>query len=107
MDLAHPAALPQTQGRGDLYVTTGDSNSSQRTNGYSGNYQPARCPTGPPTEVSNNHCGNNAISFSDARRTAGNTNDYNGKMLRLNPDGSVPRTNPQIDGRRSRVAPWS
>ena len=38
---------------GNLYVTTGDSNSSQSTNGYSGNYQPARCPTGarpwPPT----------------------------------------------------------
>ena len=34
---------------GNLYVTTGDSNSSQRTNGYSGNYQPARCPTGPRT----------------------------------------------------------
>ena len=33
---------------GNLYVTTGDSNSSQRTNGTSGNYQPARCPTGDP-----------------------------------------------------------
>ena len=32
--------------QGNLYVTTGDSNSSQRTNGYSGNFQPARCPTG-------------------------------------------------------------
>ena len=80
---------------GNLYVTTGDSNSSQRTNGTSGNYQPARCPTGDPTVASNDHCGNNAISFSDARRTAGSTNDYNGKMLRLNPvdtiaDGAQP-----------------
>ena len=33
---------------GNLYVTTGDSNSSQSTNGYSGNFQPARCPTGDP-----------------------------------------------------------
>ena len=29
---------------GNLYVTTGDSNSSQSTNGYSGNYQPAALP---------------------------------------------------------------
>ena len=75
---------------GNLYVTTGDSNSSQSTNGYSGNFQPARCPTGPPTEVSNNHCGANNISYNDARRTAGNSNDYNGKMLRLNPVDTIP-----------------
>ncbi|HWM10813.1 MAG TPA: ThuA domain-containing protein, partial [Solirubrobacteraceae bacterium] len=88
--------------QGNLYVTTGDSNSSQRTNGTSGNYQPARCPRAseldPPQDpnvASNAHCGNNAISFSDARRTAGSSNDYNGKMLRFNPvdtiaDGSQP-----------------
>ena len=82
---------------GNLYVTTGDSNSSQSTNGYSGNFQPARCPTGPPTEVSNNHCGNNNISFNDARRTAGSTNDYNGKMLRFNPVDTIPDgSQPQI-----------
>ena len=80
--------------QGNLYVTTGDSNSSQRTNGYSGNFQPARCPTG-PNVASNDHCGPNGISFNDARRTAGSTNDYNGKMLRFNPvdtiaDGSQP-----------------
>jgi PKD repeat protein/type 1 glutamine amidotransferase/plastocyanin len=75
---------------GNLYVTTGDSNSSQRTNGTSGNYQPARCPTGPANEASNNHCGDNPISFSDARRTAGSTNDYNGKMLRFNPVDTIP-----------------
>jgi glucose/arabinose dehydrogenase len=60
---------------GNLYVTTGDSNSSQSTNGYSGNYQPARCPAGDPTQASNSHCGANTISYNDARRTAGNTND--------------------------------
>jgi plastocyanin len=74
---------------GNLYVTTGDSNSSQRTNGYSGNYQPARCPTG-PNVASNDHCGPNGISFNDARRTAGSTNDYNGKMLRFNPVETIP-----------------
>src|SRR4029079_12716940 len=80
---------------GNLYVHDGDSNSSQSTNGYSGNYQPQRCPTGDPTVASNAHCGSNNVSFNDARRTAGNTNDYNGKMLRFNPidnlaDGSKP-----------------
>ena len=29
-------------------------------------------------------------SYQDARRTAGNTNDYNGKMLRFRPDPSIP-----------------
>ncbi|HVF08810.1 MAG TPA: PQQ-dependent sugar dehydrogenase [Actinomycetota bacterium] len=31
------------------------------------------------------------------------TANLRGKVLRLNPDGSVPRTNPVIDGRRNRV----
>jgi aldose sugar dehydrogenase len=31
------------------------------------------------------------------------TANLRGKVLRLNPDGSVPRTNPVIDGRRSRI----
>ena len=76
--------------QGNLYVTTGDSNSSQSTNGYSGNYQPQRCPTGDPTVATNTHCGANNVSFNDARRTAGNTNDYNGKMLRFNPVDTIP-----------------
>ncbi len=80
---------------GNLYVTVGDDNSSQSTNGYSGNYQPQRCPTGDPTQATNTHCGANNIGFNDARRTAGSTNNYNGKMLRFNPidslaDGSKP-----------------
>ena len=80
---------------GNLYVTVGDDNSSQSTNGYSGNYQPQRCPTGDPTQATNTHCGDNPVAFNDARRTAGNTNNYNGKMLRFNPidnlaDGAKP-----------------
>jgi glucose/arabinose dehydrogenase/type 1 glutamine amidotransferase len=75
---------------GDLYVTTGDTNSSQGTGGYSGNNPDAKCPTGPPDEASSAHCGANAISYQDARRTAGNTNDYNGKMLRIKPIPSIP-----------------
>jgi quinoprotein glucose dehydrogenase len=31
------------------------------------------------------------------------TKNLRGKMLRLNPDGSVPRTNPRIGGRRTRI----
>ena len=31
------------------------------------------------------NCGDASFSYQDARRTAGNTNDYNGKMLRFNP----------------------
>src|SRR3954454_20455653 len=82
---------------GNLYVTVGDSNSSQSTNGYSGNFQPARCPPGDPTQASNTHCGNNNISYNDARRTAGSTNDYNGKMLRFNPIETIPDgAHPQV-----------
>ena len=75
---------------GNLYVTTGDTNSSQGTGGYSGNNQPPTCPTGPDTEASSAHCGSAAYSYQDARRTAGNTNDYNGKMLRFKPVGGIP-----------------
>jgi glucose/arabinose dehydrogenase/type 1 glutamine amidotransferase len=70
---------------GNLYVTTGDTNSSQGTGGYSGNNQPPTCPVGPDTEASSQHCGSANYSYQDARRTAGNTNDYNGKMLRFKP----------------------
>ena len=65
--------------------------------------------------ASNAHCGNNNISFNDARRTAGNTNDYNGKMLRFNPvdtiaDGAKPTVGVgthvlAADGRPRRTAP--
>ena len=74
----------------NLYVTTGDTNSSQGTNGYSGNNQTAKCPTGTPNEASRLHCGASNYSYQDARRTAGNTNDYNGKLLRIKPIAAIP-----------------
>ena len=70
---------------GNLYVTTGDTNSSQGSDGYSGNNPAAKCPVGPDNEASRLHCGSARYSYQDARRTAGNTNDYNGKMLRIKP----------------------
>ncbi len=56
---------------GNLYIGSGDSNSSGGSSGYSGNnwtldYQ--------------------GVSFQDARRTAGNTNDLNGKIIRIHPE---------------------
>ncbi|RKQ87552.1 glucose/sorbosone dehydrogenase [Solirubrobacter pauli] len=83
---------------GNLYVTTGDTNSSQNAGdpavtgplGYSGNNPIATCPEGPATEASSAHCGQAKYSYQDARRTAGNTNDYNGKMLRFNPREDIP-----------------
>jgi len=86
--------------KGNLYVTTGDTNSSQcigcpaGEGGYSGNNPTPKCPIGPANEASSAHCGTANFSFQDARRTAGNTNDYNGKMLRIHPldvpDGEHP-----------------
>jgi glucose/arabinose dehydrogenase/type 1 glutamine amidotransferase len=60
---------------GNLYIGSGDSNSSGGSSGYSGN------------NWTQEFAG---ISFQDARRTSGNTNDYNGKILRIHPepDGS-------------------
>lgn len=60
---------------GNLYIGAGDSNSSRGSNGYSGNNW---------TEDFK------GVSFQDARRTSGNTNDLNGKILRIHPenDGS-------------------
>ncbi|MQS38725.1 ThuA domain-containing protein [Streptomyces katsurahamanus] len=61
--------------RGNLYIATGDNNSSGFSGGYSGNNpQPSY----------------RGVSFADARRTSGNTNNLNGKILRIRPqpDGS-------------------
>lgn len=60
---------------GNLYVGSGDSNSSGGSSGYSGN------------NWTQEYAG---ISFQDARRTSGNSNDLNGKILRIHPeaDGS-------------------
>jgi glucose/arabinose dehydrogenase/type 1 glutamine amidotransferase len=77
--------------KGNLYVATGDNNSSQGSDGYSGNN---------PTEEFM------GISFQDARRTAGNTNDLNGKILRIHPEAdgtySIPSGNLFPAGRRTR-----
>ena len=56
---------------GNLYIGTGDSNSSGGSSGYSGNNWTQEY---------------KGISFQDARRTAGNTNDLNGKILRIHPE---------------------
>ena len=47
------------------------------------------------------HCGAAHYSYQDARRTAGNTNDYNGKMLRFRPKPDLP------DGAQPPVGPGS
>ena len=57
--------------KGNLYVGSGDSNSSLGSQGYSGNNWTADW---------------QGLSFQDARRTAGNTNDLNGKILRIHPE---------------------
>ncbi|MDR7304180.1 ThuA domain-containing protein [Haloactinomyces albus] len=64
---------------GNLYIGSGDNNSSRGSSGYSGN---------------NWTKAYKGLSFQDARRTAGNTNNLNGKILRINPlpipDGEQP-----------------
>ena len=65
---------------GNLYVATGDSNSSGGSNGYSGNNWTQEY---------------KGISFQDARRTAGNTNDLNGKILRIHPEPDGTYTIPE------------
>lgn len=57
--------------KGNLYIATGDTNSSGSSGGYSGN-NPAPNFRG--------------VSFADARRTAGNTHNLNGKILRIHPE---------------------
>ena len=77
---------------GNLYVGSGDNNSSGGSNGYSGNNPTAKCPIGDNTIPSSANCGTANYSYQDARRTAGNTNDYNGKMLRIKPKPNLPET---------------
>jgi hypothetical protein len=48
--------------KGNLYVTTGDTNSSQGTNGYSGNNPVAKCPIGDNTVPSSANCGTASYS---------------------------------------------
>jgi type 1 glutamine amidotransferase len=56
---------------GNLYIGSGDNNSSGGSSGYSGNNWTAEFA---------------GISFQDARRTSGNTNNLNGKILRIHPE---------------------
>ncbi|MFI9486516.1 ThuA domain-containing protein [Promicromonospora sp. NPDC052451] len=65
---------------GNLYIGSGDSNSSGGSDGYSGN------------NWTQEFAG---ISFQDARRTAGNTNDLNGKILRIHPEPDGTYTIPE------------
>ncbi|MBP2180143.1 ThuA domain-containing protein [Amycolatopsis magusensis] len=80
---------------GNLYIGSGDSNSSQGSNGYSGNNWTADY---------------KGVSFQDARRTSGNTNDLNGKIIRIHPEAdgtyTVPAGNlfpPGTDKARSEI----
>ncbi|MFJ4918939.1 ThuA domain-containing protein [Streptomyces sp. NPDC088725] len=57
--------------KGNLYIAVGDNNSSLYSDGYSGN---------------NPEPNYKGVSFADARRTAGNTNNLNGKILRIHPE---------------------
>ncbi|EHR50887.1 PKD domain protein,protein of unknown function (DUF1080) [Saccharomonospora marina XMU15] len=65
---------------GNLYIGVGDSNSSQGSSGYSGN------------NWTKDYKG---VSFQDARRTSGNTNDLNGKILRIHPEDDGTYTIPE------------
>ncbi|WP_399066555.1 ThuA domain-containing protein [Streptomyces winkii] len=64
----------------NLYIATGDNNSSQFSDGYSGN--------NPEPDFK-------GVSFADARRTAGNTNNLNGKILRIHPEDDGTYTLPE------------
>ncbi|WP_374100675.1 ThuA domain-containing protein [Streptomyces sp. 7-21] len=65
---------------GNLYIATGDNNSSGFSDGYSGN--------NPEPQFE-------GVSFADARRTAGNTNNLNGKILRIHPEDDGTYTIPE------------
>ncbi|WP_255950449.1 ThuA domain-containing protein [Streptomyces odontomachi] len=66
--------------KGNLYIAVGDNNSSQFSDGYSGN---------------NPEPNYQGVSFADARRTAGNTNNLNGKILRIHPEPDGTYTLPE------------
>jgi PKD repeat protein len=65
--------------KGNLYVGSGDNNSSEGSGGYSGNNWTAEY---------------QGVSFQDARRTAGNTNDLAGKIIRIHPEADGTYTIP-------------
>ncbi|AGZ41406.1 hypothetical protein AFR_15620 [Actinoplanes friuliensis DSM 7358] len=65
--------------KGNLYVGSGDNNSSEGSSGYSGNNWTAAY---------------EGVSFQDARRTSGNTNDLAGKIIRIHPEADGTYTIP-------------
>ncbi|MEU8265324.1 ThuA domain-containing protein [Micromonospora sp. NPDC048999] len=67
--------------KGNLYIGSGDNNSSEASSGgYAGNNWAADY---------------KGISFQDARRTSGNTNDLNGKIIRIHPESDGTYTVPE------------
>jgi PKD repeat protein/glucose/arabinose dehydrogenase/type 1 glutamine amidotransferase len=66
--------------KGNLYVGSGDNNSSEGSSGYSGNNWTAEFA---------------GLSFQDARRTAGNTNNLGGKIIRIHPEPDGTYTIPE------------
>lgn len=66
--------------KGNLYIAVGDNNSSQGSEGYSAN------------NWTKDYKG---VSFQDARRTSGNTNNLNGKVLRIHPEDDGTYTIPE------------
>ena len=82
---------------GNLYVTTGDTNSSQGTNGYSGNNPVAKCPTGPddvPSRAALRRARTTATRTRAGRRATPTTTTARCCGSRRSPDIA--------DGRRSR-----
>lgn len=65
---------------GNLYIAVGDNNSSRGSSGYSGNNWTKEY---------------KGLSFQDARRTSGNTNNLNGKILRIHPEDDGSYTIPE------------
>ncbi|PRY29896.1 ThuA domain-containing protein [Pseudosporangium ferrugineum] len=66
--------------KGNLYIGSGDNNSSEGSSGYSGNNWTAEY---------------QGISFQDARRTSGNSNDLAGKIIRIHPEADGTYTIPE------------
>ncbi|XLE00409.1 ThuA domain-containing protein [Streptomyces sp. 184] len=76
----HSGGDMEWDSKGNLYIATGDNNSSRFSDGYSGN---------------NPEPNFGGVSFADARRTAGNTNNLNGKILRIHPEADGTYTIPE------------
>jgi cytochrome c len=103
----HVAGEIRFDSHGNLLMTTGDD--TPAGGGNSGGFSPMNDePTVPPTATCPDPCYN--APYVDARRSAGNTNDLRGKLLRIHvqADGSytIPRGNlfkPGIAGTRPEI----